>query len=416
MFENISSREKKLLLGVGTLVPISILFLLIFWWIGAIDENNQTLMGLDRQIAEQKDLQLEGKLATRRKNFYSHISLPNSVNDASNDYQRWLKSALTDSGLKLDSITPRDGEAIRNGNRLVGRGKILQVRGSGRLENFNKFLKEFYSLNLLHRIDSLTLIPKTEKANNKIVRSGSLTVIMTIEIMSLKTGKDREDFADLKRDPLRPDEQYATILNRNIFGPANNQPLLDGSSSKTVTEGMAVSFSVSGKDADNQDLLKFEMLESPVEDAKLEQKRESDRRARFTMPNQPPGKYEFKIKISDNGYPSKSTVETFTVNVREKKKTVVAEKKKPDPELDAIKLVRVRAITTGSDGIERAWLEIPRIASTKKLAVNESFEVDEKEYSVVAIDSRQVKISGDDKKFIGVLEHGKTKGRLTEVQ
>lgn len=414
MFENISSREKKLLLGVGTLVPIAILFLVIFWWIGAIDENNRIWMGIDRQITEQKDLQMEGKLANRRKSYYGHISLAQSVNNASNDYQRWLKSTLTESGLKLDSITPRDGEAIRAGKRTIGRGKILQVRASGRLENFNKYLTEFYSLNLMHRINALTLIPKSEKKNSKIVRSGTLTVIMTIEIMSLSNGKDRENFNDLVVQPVRPNEEYAKILYRNVFGPANNQPLLDGSASKTVNEDSPVSFSVAAKDADISDLLKFELVESSIDDAKLEQREDSDRRVRFTMPAQKPGKYEFKIKISDNGYPSKSTIETVTVSVREKRKPAVVEKKKPEPELDYIKLVRVRGIARGSDGVERAWLEIPRLGATKRLAVNESFAIDEKEYSVVSIGSKEVKISGDDKTFAGKL--GFSSGQLVEVQ
>lgn len=414
MFENLSNREKKLLLGVGTLLPIAVLFLVIFWWIGAIDENNRTLTGLDQQIAEQKDLQMEGKLANRRKSYYSHISLPKSVNNASNDYQRWLKTKLTEAGLKLDSITPRDGGPIRSGKRTIGKGKILQVRASGRLENFNQYLKDFYSLNLLHRINSLTLIPKTEKTNNKIVRNGSLTVIMTIEIMSLSTGKDREDFQDLISEPDRPDEEYATILYRNVFGPANNQPLLDGSAAKTVNEDSPVSFSVAGKDADISDKLKFKLVESPIEEAKLEQRKDTDRRARFTMPAQKPGEYEFKIEISDNGYPSKSTLETFTVTVREKRKPTVVEKKKPEPELDYIRLVRVRGITTDSDGIERAWLEIPRLGGIKRLAVNESFDIDEKRYSVVSIDSKEVKISGDEKTFAGKL--GFSSGQLVELQ
>jgi hypothetical protein len=414
MFENLSDREKKLLLGVGTLVPIAVLFLVIFWWIGAIDENNRTLTGLDQQVAEQKDLQMEGKLANRRKIYYSHISLPQSVNNASNDYQRWLKTKLTAAGLKLDSITPRDGSPIRSGKRSIGKSKILQVRASGRLENFNQYLKDFYSLNLLHRINSLTLIPKTEKTNNKIVRNGSLTVIMTIEIMSLSTGKDREDFQDLVSEPVRPDEEYATILYRNVFGPANNQPLLDGSAAKTVNEDSPVSFSVAGKDADVSDNLQFKLVESAIEEAKLEQRKDTDRRARFTMPGQKPGKYEFKIEISDNGYPSKSTLETFTVTVREKRKPTVAKKEEPEPELDYIKLVRVRGITTDSDGIERAWLEIPNLGGIKRLAVNESFDIDEKQYSVVSIDSKEVKISGDEKTFAGKL--GFSSGQLVELQ
>jgi len=59
MFENLSNREKKLLLGVGALVPIAIVFVGIFQLISMFEVNNSMLTSLDTQIAEPGSLQVK---------------------------------------------------------------------------------------------------------------------------------------------------------------------------------------------------------------------------------------------------------------------------------------------------------------------------------------------------------------------
>ena len=258
MFENLSNREKKLLLGVGALVAIAIVFVGIFQLISMFEVNNSMLTSLDTQIAEQETLEIEGMLARRRQNYYSNASLHPSVNIASNDYQNWLKTTMTDCGLTWAGIAPSEGSKLRSGNETIGQSKVFKVSASGTLPQLNDFLTKYYQLDMLHRITAMTLTPQNEV----------LTAKLTFEALSLRSGKNRDSFDDFRKNLANSEKDYSAILRRNIFGPANSEPVLKAPN-KTATTGKPYSFSITATDANKNDLLKIELLETSVEDAVL---------------------------------------------------------------------------------------------------------------------------------------------------
>ena len=197
---------------------------------------------------------------------------------------------------------------------------------------------------------------------------------------------------------VNKEKDYQAILRRNIFGPANKKPILSASN-KTWTTGKSFSTSFTAKDANKNDLLTFELIESSVEGALIKHKK-GDRRIRFEMPDVEPGKYSFKIKISDNGFPSKSSIEEFTVTVKEKRKPTekVAERKE-DPEVDYIRLVKVTGITPDRDGKWRVWVSFGHSGENRRMTVGETFELGKKKYEVVSIDQDRATFAGDKKTF-----------------
>ena len=111
MFENLSSREKKLLIVIGALVPIAIVFLCIYQMTSSFKANNEQIQSLDLQILDEQQREIEGMLAGRRQTYYSNTSLHPTPNTAKNDYQNWLATTLVNAGvtcLLYTSPSPRD--------------------------------------------------------------------------------------------------------------------------------------------------------------------------------------------------------------------------------------------------------------------------------------------------------------------
>ena len=394
MFENLSSREKKLLIVIGALVPIAIVFLCVYQMTSSFKANNEQLDALKLEILNEEDREIEGMLAARRQTFYSNISLHPSDHIAGHDYQTWLNNAMIDSGLPENTTTPAASSKIRSGNQTIGKRHVFKVKASGTLPQFNDFLCKFYQLDALHRINSMDLLPHYDA---KKVRTDEIRITMDVEALSLKSGKEHEGFEKFRTNLVNKEKDYQAILRRNIFGPANKKPILSASN-KTCTTGKSFSTSFTAKDANKNDLLTFELIEKSIEEAKIDQI--SERRVRFEMPDVEPGKYSFKIKISDNGFPSKSSIEEFTVTVKEKRKPTekVAERKE-DPEVDYIRLVKVTGITPDRDGKWRVWVSFGHSGENRRMTVGETFELGKKKYEVVSIDQDRATFAGDKKTF-----------------
>ena len=421
MFENLSDREKKLLMAIGALVPIVIIFFGIFRMTSAFNANKQKLGELDNFIIDQEAIEIEGMLADRRQAYYANASLHPSINIASNDYQNWLKTTMSETGLKWTSMSPSEGSRLRSGSEAIGESRLFKVSASGTLAQFNDFLSKFYQLDMLHRITQMTLIPKNEPRSSKLVRTGLISAKMTFEVLSLRAGKNRDGFEDFRKHLVNSEKDYQPILRRNVFGPANSEPVISASN-KTTIPGRPYSFSITANDANQNDLLKIELLESSVDGAVLKQTKDTDRRAKFQLPEMQPGTYDFTVKVSDNGFPPKSSTQEFAVTVKKPKPKDAPEPKdppkEPEPEVDYIRLVKVTGITLNRDGEWEVWVSLgPPTGKREQLAVGGTFEVGKKdkiEYKVVTIEQDKVTFAGNGKTFVASPNHT-TRGALVET-
>ena len=86
MFENLSDREKKLLLAIGALVPIVIIFFVVMRTNEAFKRYAQEQQTLDKQYLEQQDFKTEGMKAEIRQEYYANASLPSAVDRAQSSY------------------------------------------------------------------------------------------------------------------------------------------------------------------------------------------------------------------------------------------------------------------------------------------------------------------------------------------
>ena len=411
MFENLSDREKKLMMAIGALVPIAIVFFCIYSLTSSFAENKKRLQALDLQILDQEALELEGTLADRRKSYYANASLHPSIHIAKNDYQNWLST----EGLPGANVDHNSGSRLRSDGKTIGESVLFKVSAEATLPEFNDFLSRFYQLDMLHRITAMTLTPQNVPRKAKPVRNGVLTVKLTVEVLSLKDGKNRDGFEDFGKHLANSEKDYKTILHRNIFGPANSEPVLN-IPNKTTPEGKPFSFKFTATDANKNDLLTIELMDNTVKTATVKQAKETDRRAEFEMTAQPPGKYKFKVKVSDNGFPVKSSIKEFFVTVKKKPdpKPQVA-KKKEEPEIDYIRMVKVTGITSdGNSDKLQVWVLILHTGETLRLTAGETFVVDEKKYSVESVDRNEATFTRKGKTYLARPGHN-SQGALVET-
>ena len=398
MFENMSARERLLAIVVGALVPISVAFIAVFWFIDKYSSNNMEFLSLTEQVSSEKEKTSLAIKANQRRIYYRSVSLPANLVDASNEYQTWLKKLVRDE-IKMDfkSVTPRDGGEIKFKNKLIGRTKTFTLLATADLQQLSQFLYEFYSVDLLHRINSIKIIPLTTgTGNEKRVRSGKLSVIITVEAVSMVDADEEREFTENYRELALTAEQYQeALLRRNVFGPANNTPTVAARPSPSNYSGTDVTVTVTGDDADKNDLLTFELIESSVEGAKLVQNDDQSRRASLEIPGQTAGKYTFKLGVSDNGFPSKTNEAELTVTFKDR---VVAAPPKPAPPKEKYsfaKFTSIKGIVKGVDGIWRVWIKVLPTGERYQLKAGESFELDDKQWKVNEVESGRTVLQVD---------------------
>lgn len=389
MFENLTPRERILSLAVLTLVPIGLLFMGVFWFIGKYNDNNMQIVGLTDQVNSEESKMLAAKKANIRRNYYRSISLPSDIVDASNDYQTWLLKLVRDEiKMSKNSIKPQASADLRVSNKTIGRTKQFTLLVDADLQQFTDFLTRFYSVDLLHRISSIKINPiSMGAAGGKKLRTGKLSLSITIEVVSLVDADISRDFTQQFRKLNRTAEEYQTaILRRNIFGPANNLPTIAARPSSSYTSDTDIKVSVSGNDLDENDLLKFELAESSIEGAKLIQSDEKDRRASLEIPGQPEGKYEFKILVRDNGFPAKQTEEVVSVTFKNRPPKSQPAKDPEKPPFKHATQTRITSIVKDKSDHWFVWIKVRTTGESYQLQVNESFELDGKQWTVRSIE------------------------------
>ena len=397
-----TARERKLAMAVLCLLPAVLLFMGVFWVIGKYGENDKKEMTLRTQISQEEDREMAATMAERRRNYYNSISLSPQIEEASNQYRFWLATLLNETNLRYKTITPQDAGEFKKNNQVVGRKKRFAFTATGKLDELTDFLTKFYAVDALHRINSMKIIPQNDPASkDKKVRSGELSVTFQVEIAALSTASDNPEFAKNVRELAREEADYkAAILRRNIFGPANNVPTLSARPSSSYTSMKDVRISVTGKDADEQDEQTFELVDGDVEGVKLEAS-PGKRTAKLTVPGQQAGKYKFKLKVTDSGFPPKENFADVTVTFKDRvvKAKPVPPKPKPKPEFIHAKETRITGITRLPNGQWQVWIKVRTTGEKHKLAVGESFKLDKHEWTVESIQPHSAVFQVDGKQL-----------------
>ena len=401
MFSNLSKREKLLATVVGGLVPVVLIFMVGMWFSNSYFQKKAQINSLQTQITSQKSKQLEGAQANARRLYYRGLSMPTDFNKAKIDYEGWLSNlARNDIKMTFRNLKPMPAEEKRyTGGRTMETVFVkhpYSLRVDCTLDQLTEFLYEFSQLDLLHRVSNISITPQaagTTGASKKI-RSGKLIVEMKIDAIALVDADEQRDFTKDTHEMAEPLSYYNDkIVTRNIFGPANNIPTMSLSRTRSGTAGSDVSFTITGKDADRGDNLKFELLETPIEGAELSQSSVTSRSAKFQCPALEAGEYgPFKIRITDTGFPPKTSEGEFMLNIREKRVSVPRPKK---PEFKHVGETAITGIVQESSGDWKVFVWIKTLGQKYKLKQGETFELDKSDWQVHGITPRTVTFKRD---------------------
>ena len=394
MIENLTQREKTLAaVTVGALV-VALFFGGFFWFLNSYNSNVAVLQGIDSRISDQENLTLQGMQAATRKRYYIQTSPTSKISDARNQYIAWLKKTLReDIGVKLTGVDPGRNLTIKSDSKVVAEQLSFSIKPTITLKQLVEFLNAFYSADTLHRIKLLKLTPKTESAGKKRTRTGALSTQIQIEVLVLKDGIERNQLATVYRDAGIPIEKaMETIVRRDIFGAANNSPTVKINKSSSYTSGKPISINVTAKDADDEDVLSMELVKSDVEEAQLKPDAKGSK-GKLTIPGQPKGKYEFVIRVTDNGLPAKSTEEKVQITFKDPKKPAPP-KPKPPPVKMALE-TRITGNLRNADGSWYVLIKSRMDGQSYRLSKGESFELDKRDWEVTEITRNSATFSVD---------------------
>ncbi len=415
MFENLTPLEKKLVIVVGSLAPIMILFFGFTWFMDSYDANVSDIESLTSEIEVEDDKTKRGILAAQRQRYYRKISFPTSEGRTASLYDKWLVDvARQEVGMTCNDPVHKRGSSLNYRNKLVATRSVFTLKPTGTLSQLIKFLHIFYSADQLHRINGLTIKPESKsKPGQEPVYSGELTMDIKIETLSLVDGPRNIDSFPSWNIELAELEGYDTkILRRNIFGPANNVPVLkkprrlefDIAETEEKAKGKYKTIQISATDADKGDLLEFELLEPSGSENEFglvlgdQPRTASQRRISLRVPMQSEAvNIPVLMAVSDSGLPAKRNEIKFNIEFIE------PEKDEPKAEAKAVKsatLSVVKGFALAADGQWQAQVSGVTLGDLM-LRSGESIKLDDEEWKVVEVERKCVtfEVGGKRKRF-----------------
>ncbi|WP_425616407.1 hypothetical protein NA78x_000053 [Anatilimnocola sp. NA78] len=392
-----SERERLLAIVVGACAAVIAVWMGWGFYAGMVKYRRDNISALSKEVADQTAQIRTITKATKKLNEYEARSLPPDTALARSLYQSWLLNKLQDAGLRDQLVSP-------NGQRPQEKNFVQQtftVNGKGRYEQIVKLLHDLYSVDMLHRVSRVSLKPVKD--------SKELDLQLTLDALSLysaaPTTKLNETPAKRLKLPTLLEYQNS-IVGRNIFAPPNKLPQVSGLGRQRGTTNRSFELSAKASDPDPLDKVLFELVKSPIKDAKL------NADGKFSFTPRKAGEYEFEIAVRDDNFPPRPKTEKLIVTV-----TDPLPEKKPDPPppvdpdaepklaFDHAKHTVLSAvISVGAEG--EIWLYVRPTAQLLKLHKDEPFEIGSIRGTV-----RQIL----DDEFVYESANKKTKGKMLRV-
>lgn len=396
-----NQRERMLAIAVGGLMALGALWYVSRQVSDAFFSRHNQISQLEKEIRDKERIVMRGKRAGERIVQYEQRALPGDLNKARSLYQDWLfETAVTNIGLENVKIKTAGGGPTGD----VYYRFAFAVYGDGNIEQLTRFLYHFYEVNYLHRIQMLRIEP--------IKGTKILKLTMTVEALSLPGAEDREKLGDEPGQRLAHPSltDYAdTIIGRNMFAPPNPPPKLSPIGSQRATTKKPLSITVRATDADALDKLTFQLESDAPEGAKLQGTGDNSAQISWTPPQT--GTYSMTVRVSDDGFPSKSMQETFQIVVTDPPPVVVKVPEQPKKlEFDIVARQTFLSSVMAINGQPRIWL-IERTTGRKiELGVGDKFQVGNIRGVITSIGIKDAHIEIDGKRFPVLLGESLSQG------
>lgn len=375
-----TSREKFLTIGVGALLVLGVGQWCYNKYQTAVETRKNEIETLSLKQIQLADTVQQGLIAGKWMGKYEQMSLPSDIERARSDYQRWLLDVVTANGIsgaKVDPIStpmPVKGVYTRLSYRVDGEADFVKTL---------KMLHAFYAKNYLHRVAKLDLTPN---------KTGTFAVKMTVDVIALDSAPPEATEPPSTAWQVAADasEQLNPILNRNLFEPPNQPPSYTGNKKVEAIVGRRTPIPLTYADPEKHPIA-VELVGEFDERVSL-----SPGSSTLQVDSDEKGEIDVKIRLTDEGYPRRSTEQTLTVAIVDPPPPPPV----PEPELefdDATTTYLTGLIQGESEWV--AWMNVRTRGTTLKLRVGDGFEVGSISGKVTEITGDYVEIEAGDRRF-----------------
>lgn len=372
-----SQREKRLAVGV-----VLVLVLAGGWYVWssystAAQSRKREIANLTEKIQAEEETEFRAQMALARLERYREHALSENKRDSQAFYQERLRQQVESAGLRNVIIKPRDG---RRGGKY--QEHFFDVNASGNLLEVIQFAYEFYSYELVHKINTFSFTPKRD--------STELDVKLVVAVLGIEGVQDLPKLETVHRDilPHGTLEDYAQIIgNRDFFGPANQAPVFTIEASHEVEMGRTFSYRLTAKDPDAGDTVKFKLGDEAPEGIVVSES--------GTLAWRPEklGEYQIPVLVQDSRNPPKSDEKIVTLRVLEPRERSTPEIVR-EPAFDDAKYTFLTA-TIEVGGEPQVWLNNRPKDQRIMLGLGDSFTIGSVKGTILSVRDRKIEIDMD---------------------
>lgn len=387
-----NNREKKLLLIFVVALAAGVLITGTKSYLTYLDNLRSELRAAEQDRKNYEDDDLYSDILERTVDDYQAMSLSSNQNHALASYKAWLidlleaELGLTDVRITNEPSRPVEDQYYRH---------TFGINFQSNLETLTDFLYRFETKKLLHRIKDLAISPSGYD---------ELLVRVTIEAISLPEAEDEVDVAAIEHDPARVqasrDSYWASISNRNLFGLENKKPTFTAPPIDAIV-GESTTRTLTASAGANEQSLQ-EVTYRLDEDSLPANFTASLAGNRLTVSSDKVGRYEFDIKVTDNGLPAKTITSTVAVTVSEKP---IPPEPMPEPPKPPVFNVAQLAFFTSTVQINErieVWIHRRDLGQMLKLPIGAKIEIGTVKGKIHDANQRYVTILTDENEILEV--------------
>ncbi|MDA7950752.1 MAG: hypothetical protein MPJ24_04615 [Pirellulaceae bacterium] len=345
------------------------------FYTGQAQQEKKKLDALNATIKESK--KAEKILKDLRKR-----ALTSNESAARSAYQEWLLE-LADKGIQLSEVDIKSQKSQKVKNLYHRHGFSLSA--SGTPMQIVHFLYQFYSVDHLHRISSMTISPITE--------TKLYDLKLQIDVVAFQDNPKNKPFESLPFKRLKKDslaDYKESVLRRDLFS-MNSKPTIRTRRESGYND--IVEFTVEANDPNPLDNLQYHLVTDNFKDQGIPNEAihlDPDTGDLFwALPDI--GEYEIKIRVTDDGLPAMSAEQTVSVRISERPKPEVTVTREVE-RFDRKPFTFLTGITEVS-GRKQAWITERTSGQLFLLFEGDTLKIDDFEATVSQISPRTIHLT-----------------------
>jgi len=375
-------RERLVAAAIGVLIAGVVAWFATSWYFGLVETRENQLQKLTSEVKKRNADQRAAQQASKRLADYERRSLPPDTTLAKSLYEKWLLQVASEVEPKLnvEIIGKPPTQPIKNTFSRLS----FTVKTQAELPQIVAFLYRIQTVDWMHRIDTLNLVPRND--------SRKIDVTMSISALSVKSAAPATELTEVIAEKYK-DKNLAVyrepIINRNFFGAPNRKPQLDLPSRTDATIDKPFEQTIKATDPDAFDkIASYTLVKSADESAKLDSKT-----GKFTWRPKKKGEFAFEFSVADDGLPPlTSETKRMLITVKDPKPPDIAPRK---PSFDDAKYTVLTAVIDDT-GTGEIWLNVRPKGETRVLQVGDKFEIGsvKGEVSEIGVDDVLLMVDG----------------------